>query len=210
MKTYRIYLLRHGLTEENTQGRYVGHMDPSLSEEGRKQLVEMKKTMVYPKAQALISSPLKRAIESAKILYPSLNPIEINQFMECNFGEYEGKTAEELEHEDTFPRWLAGDKETAPPGGESSEEFGNRICEGFEKAIDGIFKSGITDTVIMTHGGVIMSLLSRYGLPSLPATSWMTPNGCGYALHINAHLWSIMRKFEIVGELPMEKLDEEE
>lgn len=209
MKTYRIYLLRHGLTKENLEGRYVGHMDPSLCKEGIEQLEQMKKEFVYPKADALISSPLKRAVESAKILYPDLNPIEVQELKECNFGEFEGKTAKELQKEDTFPRWLSGEDDASPPGGESSSEFGARICKCFEKIVNGVFKSGITDTAIITHGGVIMTILESYGLPELRATDWLTSNGCGYAIHINAHLWSVMRKFEVVGQLPMEKVEEE-
>ena len=53
MKSYTIYLIRHGLTDENLQGRYIGHTDVLLSEDGKKQLSQIKEDMVFPPVQAL-------------------------------------------------------------------------------------------------------------------------------------------------------------
>ncbi len=205
MKSYTIHLIRHGLTDENLQGRYIGHTDVVLSEEGKKQLVQLKEDTVFPPVQALFTSPLKRCKETAAILYPENKPIEIEGFIEYNFGYFENKTAEQLEDHPVFPRWLAGEKGVEPPFGESNEAFGKRVCETFEKVAEGLMKTGTTETAIVTHGGVIMAILATYGIPELPMHEWLTPNGCGFTIKINPSLWMRAKKFEVFSEFPYEK-----
>ena len=205
MKSYTIYLIRHGLTDENLQGRYIGHTDVLLSEDGKKQLSQIKEDMVFPSVQALFTSPLKRCKETAAILYPENKPIEIEGFIEYNFGYFENKTAEQLEDHPVFPRWLAGERGVEPPFGESNEAFGKRVCETFEKVAEGLMKTGTTEAAIVTHGGVIMAILATYGIPELPMHEWLTPNGCGFTIKINPSLWMRAKKFEVFSEFPYER-----
>ena len=108
MKSYIVYIIRSGATKEETEGKYIGHTDVELSEEGRKQLENMRSELVYPPVGAVISSPLKRCTDTAAILYPDNKCITIDSLIECNFGEFEGKDAEELKDYPMFPRWRAG------------------------------------------------------------------------------------------------------
>ena len=110
MKSYIVYIIRSGATKEETEGKYIGHTDVELSEEGRKQLENMRSELVYPPVGAVISSPLKRCTDTAAILYPDNKCITIDSLIECNFGEFEGKDAEELKDYPMFPRWLAGEQ----------------------------------------------------------------------------------------------------
>lgn len=205
MKSYTVHLIRHGLTDENLQGRYIGHTDVLLSEDGKKQLAQLKEETVFPPVQALFTSPLKRCKETASILYPENKPIEIEGFIEYNFGFFENKTAEQLEDHPVFPRWLAGERGVEPPFGESNEAFGKRVCETFEKVAEGLMKTGTTEAAIVTHGGVIMAILSTYGIPEFPMHEWLTPNGCGFTVKINPSLWMRAKKFEVFSEFPYEK-----
>ncbi len=205
MKSYTVHLIRHGLTDENLQGRYIGHTDVLLSEDGKKQLAQLKEETVFPPVQALFTSPLKRCKETASILYPENKPIEIEGFIEYNFGFFENKTAEQLEDHPVFPRWLAGERGVEPPFGESNEAFGKRVCETFEKVAEGLMKTGTTEAAIVTHGGVIMAILATYGIPELPMHEWLTPNGCGFTVKINPSLWMRAKKFEVFSEFPYEK-----
>ena len=205
MKSYTIHLIRHGLTDETLQGRYIGHTDVLLSEDGKKQLMQLKEEMVFPPVQALFTSPLKRCKETAAILYPENKPIEIEGLIEYNFGYFEDKTAEQLKDHPVFPHWLAGEKGVEPPFGESNEAFGKRVCETFEKIAEGLMKTGTTETAIVTHGGVIMAILATYGIPELPMHEWLTPNGCGFTIKINPSLWMRAKKFEVFSEFPYEK-----
>lgn len=205
MKSYTIHLIRNALTDENLEGRYIGHTDVPMSEEGKLQLFQMKDELVFPPVDAVFTSPLKRCTETARILYPDNNPITIDGFIEYNFGEFENKTAEELEDHPVFPKWLAGEKGVEPPFGESNEAFGNRVCETFVKVAEGMMKTGTTSAAIVTHGGVIMAILSAFGIPELPMHQWMTPNGCGFTVKINPSLWMRARKFEVFSEFPYER-----
>jgi alpha-ribazole phosphatase len=163
----------------------------------------MKEEYKYPQVDFVFSSPLKRCKETAEILYPHLNPIVIDELTEYNFGEFEGRTAEELhEKEPLFDRWLLGDENIKPPFGESNREFINRICNAFVKIIDGVVKSGSDNVAIITHGGVISSLLANFGIPEASVSEWMTPSGCGYTLLISHFLWMSGHKAEVIKEIP--------
>ncbi len=203
MKSYYIYLIRNGMTAENTAGLYIGHTDVPLSEEGKAQLYEMAEKYEFPEPEAVFSSPLSRCTETAKILYPDNDPIIINDLIECNFGEFEGKSAEELEKHPVFPSWLAGEKDVEPPFGESNEAFGKRVCQCFMKIVEGLLKTGTTKAAIVTHGGVIMTLLSVFGIPEASMHEWLMPCGCGYTVRITPSLWSRGCKMEVFEELPI-------
>ncbi len=202
MKSYYIQLIRNGLTEGNVSGKYVGHIDEPLSNEGIAQIEQMKNDYKYPPVDAVFASPLSRCTQTAKIIYPNCKPILINGLIEYNFGEFEGKTAEELQDHPVFPDWLAGKKGVEPPFGESNDEFANRIANAFIKIVDGLIETGVTHTAIVTHGGVIMALLTLFGLPQAPMHEWLTPGGCGYTIRITPSLWSQGRKVEVIAQIP--------
>lgn len=210
MKNYKIYLIRNGLTEGTIQGKYIGHTDEELCEQGRQQLVELITKGYFPEVEAVFSSPLKRCTQTAKLIYPTKEPIIMDDVAECNFGEFEGMTADELSDDENFRNWLKGGNDAAPPFGESNGEFITRICNGFIKIIDGILKTGTRESAIITHGGIIMSWLAAFGLPEAPLTDWRTPSGCGYMLSLNASLWSRIRKIEVTDEIPFTIREEAE
>ncbi len=202
MRSYYVYILRHGITRGNTEARYIGHTDEPLSPEGETQIREMLREYEYPQTQAVFSSPLKRCVQTAKLIYPALTPIEMEGLIEYNFGEFEGKTAAELEKHPVFPDWLAGKKGVAPPFGESNEAFAKRIAEAFVKIVDSLLLTGTRSCAIVTHGGVMNALLSFFGLPEAPMHEWATAGGCGYTLRITPSLWSQGKKLEVVSQIP--------
>lgn len=205
MKSYVIYLVRNGATKENSEGRYIGHTDTPLSEESAQNLTALKEEYVYPPVEALFSSPLKRCIETAQILYPEAKPIIMNDFIELDFGAFENKTAEQLKENEDFKAWLAGEPGADPPYGESNAHFAKRVCTAFEKTVDGLLKTGTSSAAIVTHGGVIMTILAAYGIPQLPMHEWICPDGGGYAVRINAQLWMTGKKAEVFSEFPYDR-----
>lgn len=205
MKSYTIHLIRNAFTDENLEGRYIGHTDVPVSEEGKAQLASMKDELIYPPVEAVFTSPLKRCRETASVLYPDNKAIVIDGFIEYNFGEFENKTAADLEKSPVFPRWLAGEKGVAPPFGESNEAFTERVCSTFEKVAEGLMKTGTTSAAIVTHGGVIMTILAAFGIPEYPMHEWLTPNGCGFTIKVNPSLWMRAKKFEVFSEFPYER-----
>ncbi len=206
MKTYTIHLIRHALTQGNLEGRYIGQTDESLCPQGIEQLEAMKKEYDYPDADFVFTSSLKRTKETAAILYPDKTPIEMREFDECDFGEFEGHTADELEKYEEFKEWLAGGEDAVALNGESNKAFASRVCNAFIKTVDGLIKTGTQKVAIITHGGVIMSIMAAFGVPELPMTDWLCPSGCGYTLRITPSLWSKIHKGEVINDVPAESL----
>lgn len=206
MKTYTIHLIRHALTQGNIEGRYIGQTDEPLCKEGLDQLNSMMQDYDYPQPDVVFTSTLKRCVQTAQLLFPNKQAIEMRGFEECDFGEFEGHTAEELEPYEEFSQWLAGGEDATPLNGESNRDFATRVCTTFGKTVDGMLKTGTKSAAIVTHGGVIMSILGAFGLPEIPMTEWLCPSGCGYTIRITPSLWARTRKFEVISEVPAEPL----
>lgn len=210
MKSYYIHMIRHGAISPTLQGRYIGTTDVELSESGKKALRQLDAEMDYPYAKVIFSSPLKRCVQTAKILYPSIQPLVIDQLMECNFGEWENKTADELKGNEDFAKWLAGDSEITPPRGESTADFTRRICVMFESIVNGLIQTGTTDAAIITHGGVMNMLLAVYGLPQAKPFDWACDCGYGYSLRITPALWMRDKVCEVCQRIPLLRDEEKE
>ncbi len=207
MKSYNIHFIRHGEIAETKGGAYIGVTDVSLSERGREELKNYDKSYRYPYATVVFTSPLKRCIETCEIIYPDITPITVDELSEINFGLWEGKTADELKNDETFQKWLSGDNSVKPPQGESSADFTRRVCLMFQKIVDGLISTGHTEAVIVTHGGVIMTLLAVYGFPQSKPFEWACDSGCGYSIRVTPMLWQKDKVSEVYRTLPV--IDEE-
>ena len=128
MKSYTIYLFRHGMTKGNLNAQYIGHTDYPLTTDSISKLKSIKAKHHYPTVSAVFSSPLKRCIDSANIMFPQNNPLVISDLIEYNFGEFEECTAKDLENNEDFLNWIRGDIHARPPYGESNAEFIQRVC----------------------------------------------------------------------------------
>ncbi len=202
MKSYTIHLIRHGITQGNLLGQYIGRTDLPLAKEGIAQLEKLKIRSPYPTAQVYYTSPLKRCLQTLNILYPGAQPIVVEDLRECDFGDWEGKTAEELAGGADFAEWMESNRAVTPPNGEGGGEFMQRVCAAFEKLVEGMMRSGTGSAVIIAHGGTIMSILSAYGLPRANFYDWMTENGCGYSLRITPGLWMRSMVAEVYATIP--------
>ena len=203
MKSYIIHFIRHGSIDDTLAGTYIGTTAAPLSDRGRMDLRKLAYEYNYPGTQVVFTSPLKRCTETAKILYPEQNPLVIDNLSECNFGEWEGKTADELKNDSDFKKWLAGDSSVKPPRGESNADFTRRVCKMFESIVEGLMKTGTTESVIVTHGGVIMTLLAVYGLPQAKPFEWTMDNGFGYSLRVTPVLWQRDKVCEVFQTIPL-------
>lgn len=208
MKSYTIHLIRHGISQGNLEGRYIGSTDSPLAPEGIARLNQLKSLGAYPEAEAYFSSPLKRSIQTIKLLYPEVQPVLIDDFRECDFGDWEGKTAEELSNDPTFAKWVESGSAVTPPNGENGGVFMQRVCAAFEKIVDSMLRSGTTSAVIVAHGGTLMSILSMYGLPRANYYDWMTEPGGGYSLRITPGLWARSMVAEVYATIPAGKAED--
>ena len=189
MKTYKIHLLRHGLTEGNLTGVYVGNRtDLPLCPEGKRELERLREEFDYPDIGKLYTSPMLRARQSAEILYPGFDAMPIDELTEYDFGDFEGKTAAELENDEEFIKWTSG-KSDMPPGGESSPDFVKRIALGFNEVVLDMMKEGITSSAVIMHGGAIMMLLAACAVPRKHSVEWTSEPGRGYSVMVTPSLY---------------------
>lgn len=199
MKSYVIHLIRHGLTEANIKGRYAGVMDVPVCEEGIQKLKALKAEYKYPDADICFSSPLTRCLQTCKEIYPEKTPQIVEDLKEYNFGDWEGKTTDELSKNPEFISWLKNRENNRAPNGESGAEFYKRITNAFESVVEELMKKGVTSSAIFAHGGVITTLLSLYGIPQ---KRWMVENGCGYSIRITPGIWMRSKIFEVFDSIP--------
>lgn len=202
MKSYQIHFIRHGATVEDNKGKYIGRSNVQLSQQGIEDLKKYDSLYTYPGTPLLYTSPLLRCVQTCNVLYPAIKPIVVDGLQECSFGDWEGKTAAELEKDTRFTAWLANSKDNAPPNGESGADFTRRICKTFERLVAQLIDSGETTAVIVTHGGVITTLLSIYGLPQAESYRWQMDNGFGYSMRITPMLWMRDKVAEIYDYCP--------
>lgn len=202
MKAYHIYLLRHGVTQGNKEGRYIGSMDVPLSPEGKQSIKELALEYNYPSAELFFSSPKIRCKQTLDIIYPDAQPEMVNHLAECDFGDYEGKTLDELKDDEYYQKWVSGDGVESPPNGESSKEFQLRCCAAFEEIVDTLMRCGKHTAVIMAHGGTIMTILGGYAFPRRPMFEWMVDSGMGFEVLITPQLWMSGKAMEVVSILP--------
>jgi alpha-ribazole phosphatase len=175
-----VTLLRHGLTLMNKEKRYIGWTNRSLCCEGVS--VFKKYTKRYPAADLVYSSDLNRCLQTAAILYPEKSPIVSQAFREIHFGEWEGKTYNELKANKHYQNWLSNFYDISPPQGERYDMFSDRLMKGWKRMTKQFQDTKITNIVIVTHGGPIRELLSKFAPESKPFWEWKCDPGTGYQL----------------------------
>lgn len=182
-----ITIRRHGLTAENERRAYIGWTDVPLSEKGSCGAKSLAKRTVR-KAELVCSSPLKRCVQTARIFYPQSEIILMDEFKELNFGCYERKTYDELKDRPDYRRWLDHPFKRQPLGGESFEQFSNRLTKGWQRLGKLIKENNVQYVTLFTHGGVLRYLLSAYAPKKKQREYflWHIPYSNGYELH-----WSV-------------------
>ena len=161
-----LVFIRHGATNANKERRYLGKTDESLSAEGIDFLLEEKQNGVYPPIDVLFSSPMKRCVETANLLYPEQDIRTILPWEEMDFGDFEYKNYSDLKDDVRYQAWIDSNGTLPFPGGESRETFAERCKAGFLqmlKELPEMYKEKERLTIgLVVHGGTIMSLLSEY------------------------------------------------
>ena len=180
-----ILLIRHGITISNKEHRYLGRTDEALSEEGKDALLKQKNENNYPEIELLFTSPMKRCIETAKLLYPDLQPMIVPEWEEIDFGAFEGKNYQDLKDDVRYQEWIDSNGTLPFPEGESRENFIKRCEGGFQKVLESCKdlserqNQGKQKKIgAIVHGGVIMALLSTYYGGEY--FDYQVPNGEGY------------------------------
>ena len=122
----RLHLIRHGLTDWNALGKVQGHADIPLNEEGRAQAHQLAARMEGTPLQALYTSDLQRAAETARILGArlGLDAVLDPAWREVDVGDHEGGTGAPL---GGFMAWIAAGHDEH--GGETYDVVAARVAQ---------------------------------------------------------------------------------
>lgn len=167
------WFIRHGYTAWNLTRRYQGHSDPGLLPGAEAGLDRLPGELADVRFRAVYCSDLLRCRETLARVRPELASEAIYdcRLREMNFGDWEGQTYEQLKDIPAYRSWVDDPALCPPPGGESWEQFENRVTDFFEelKAEAGEiplfseygYSSASAPILIITHGGVISLMAGK-------------------------------------------------
>ena len=172
----RVVIIRHGRTKGNDEGRYIGcRSDEPLSKEGINEVNAARSALsaLFDGDTVVFSSPMKRAVDTACLLFPGMIPITVEELKETDFGSFEGHNHEELNGNEDYQRFIDSSGAEGFPKGESRDEFKTRTLRGFHRILYGERSFGANTAIksnktrfrgniaIVCHGGNIMAVMSE-------------------------------------------------
>lgn len=161
-----IWLVRHGETEWSAAGRHTGRTDIPLTPRGQELAARIATAVKGREFSLVLSSPLQRAIETARLAgFDGIAGVDPN-LREWDYGIWEGRTTAEIRK--TNPNWSIWNSDI--PEGETLDEVGARADAVIERAL-----GAGGDVLLFAHGHLLRILAARWlGLPA----AW----GQGFAL----------------------------
>jgi probable phosphoglycerate mutase len=162
-----LYLVRHGESAFNAEGRIQGQLDPPLSPLGLRQSQALASALAGQKIGVVYSSPLLRAMQTAAPLAKALGlvPQTDNRLLELNAGVFQGLTWAEINQR--LPAegnaWKSQNPDYRIPTGESRRDLMHRG----QAALEAIREAGHSPAVIVAHGGLLTAALKALlGVPA--------------------------------------------
>jgi probable phosphoglycerate mutase len=148
-----LYVVRHGRTAANADGRLLGRLDVDLDDEGQRQAAALAHAL--PSGARVVSSPLARTCQTAEIIAGDRSIETDERWIELDYGRIDGSKLSDLPAE-MWARWRA-DPDFAPAGGESLSEMGRRVTA----ACDDLGPSSIDeDVIVVSHVSPIKAAVS--------------------------------------------------
>jgi broad specificity phosphatase PhoE len=183
--TTHVVIIRHGQSQGNAEGRFGGHTDTPLSPRGRRQAEATARALAPEKFDAIYSSDLPRAIETATPLARLTGaPLENTEALrERSVGVMEGLTFEEAaeQHPEQYQALLRRDFEHVLLGGESYRQTLDRASRKLDEVIEQ-HKGG--RIALFAHTGticiLILHLMGALDAPELKPV-WIATANCGIA-----------------------------
>lgn len=152
--------IRHGETDANRRGCYLGHLDAPLNAEGKRQAQQLRGKA--PQATIVYSSDLSRCVQTAE-LATGHRPIHTTEALrELNFGAWDGLRYEQLMETEPskMSAWIDDPFTIAPPDGETLVALGSRIDAWVERNLR---QHGPDDVIwVFSHGGPIRWMLCQW------------------------------------------------
>jgi broad specificity phosphatase PhoE len=159
---HALYLARHGETDDNREPiRVQGFTDTPLNDTGRRQAAQLAAGVASLGLQALWSSDLKRARETAEIVGDRIAaPVRVDpRLREANRGRWEGRRFVDIEREcpERFAAWRRAGASVRLPGGESLLEQQERVIASLQN----IRAVSELPALVVCHGGSIRVVLCQ-------------------------------------------------
>ena len=179
----QIFLVRHGQSRGNAEGRFGGHTDTPLSARGRKQAQAAAHALAAEKLTAIYASDLARSVETAEPLakLTGLKVIKAMEFRERSVGVMEGLTFEEAaeQHPEQYAALLQRDFEHVLLGGESYRQTLDRAARKLDEVVA---KHRGGRIAVFTHTGTIcilaLHIMGALDAPELKPV-WIHSMNCG-------------------------------
>ena len=152
-----VILVRHGETEWTISGQHTGPTDIPLTEHGRAQARELCRELAGRKLGLVLSSPLSRALHTARLAGLGDQVQTTDDLMEWHYGEYEGITTPDIRaRHKNWSLWMDG-----APGGESPAEVGTRVDRVVKELREAMTETE-SDVAVFGHGHVLRVLTARW------------------------------------------------
>jgi broad specificity phosphatase PhoE len=180
----QLYVVRHGETQANAEGRYQGSLDIDLNERGVLQARELREKLPA-QIDAVIVSPLRRAQQTAAIVFADdgLQLPTLDAFRERGVGVFEGLTQAEAaqRYPDLWAQNITRQWERAPTDGESISQFVERIRGGLNQLL---VNHGQQVVVLVAHGVVAKAIRALVRDDFSDFFAWQLRNGEVLSLNI--------------------------
>ena len=178
---FTLTLVRHGESEANVRHMLSGWLDVDLTERGIEELEELRERVDYPASDAYYSSPLKRCVETCRILFPDKAPVISDAFKEVAFHSMEGWIlSSKAEIDAYFESWVRDEPYL-------DEETISDVMERARPAVMDVVSSceeeGKRSATIVMHSGIMRSaIIALFGFDRRTFLEMSVPNGLGYVI----------------------------
>lgn len=174
----KLIFIRHGKTRGNAEGRYVGSTDEPLLAEGADYIKGRAEQGLYPAAEIVWTSPMKRCMQTAQLIYPNAEIHIEDDLRECDFGKFEYKNYVEMSEDEDYRAWVNSSGTLPFPQGEDADYFRKRCREAFLRVVSRYEDDAVIAFIV--HGGTMMSVFSRFEEPPSGYFDRQPKNAGGY------------------------------
>lgn len=175
----RLIVIRHGRMEWNRVERFRGRTDIDLDEVGIRQADATAARIAEWQISAIYSSPLRRALSTAKILAQHFN-LEVKLLpgiVDIDYGEWQGLSPEEAGARDSalYAKWLESPEMVKFSGGEGLAEVRERVAS----AVDGLIAQHPKETIVLVSHKVVCQILILHLLDLDSSHFWQVAQDIG-------------------------------
>ena len=157
----RFYIVRHGETDWNRQGRAMGRREVPLNSKGLRDVELVAEALSCKGIDAIHTSPLRRTVETAEAIARRTGAgiVEDERLVEIGIGPWEGRSFDDLLRDEAYRNFLLNPDGPHPAGVERMSDVQRRGVEVIREIVEG-HKSG--SFVLVSHADVIRPILCHY------------------------------------------------